>query len=139
MKRIIFLSNAHHHIQYVVLLRYITRVKKQTLDSCASASCAWCCAKSGRTCPAHAEKQAVKDATQKLIEGALERKSAPRASKKQKKLKRGTFAEEAFEDIGDTVVVWSLRGYLANPSFSQVCLSNRTSNMRETSVKWSYI
>ena len=36
-----------------------------------------------------------------------------------RKLKRGTFAEDAFEEIGDTVVIWSLRHYLATPKFSQ--------------------
>lgn len=35
-----------------------------------------------------------------------------------KKIKPGTFCEDAFESLGDTVVVWSLARYLANGQWS---------------------
>eukprot|EP00613_Pedinella_sp_CCMP2098_P045508 CAMPEP_0171787664 /NCGR_PEP_ID=MMETSP0991-20121206/64037_1 /TAXON_ID=483369 /ORGANISM="non described non described, Strain CCMP2098" /LENGTH=144 /DNA_ID=CAMNT_0012396663 /DNA_START=125 /DNA_END=555 /DNA_ORIENTATION=- len=62
----------------------------------------------------------------KMVINALERQGAPNIrttgsagiQRKAEKLKRGTFAEEAFEEIGDTVLIWSLQRYFGKPLLS---------------------
>ena len=77
----------------------------------------------GAQCPAHDVKKQRKDAEAKMVMDALERQEGARSvgggRKVAKKLTRGTFAEEGFEDMGDTVLIWSLQRYLAKPGLSQ--------------------
>lgn len=109
-----------------------THLSTFSLDACRDASCvhescARCCARStevgGAQCPAHDVKKQRKDAEAKMVMDALERQEGARSvgggRKVAKKLKRGTFAEEGFEEMGDTVLIWSLQRYLAKPGLSQ--------------------
>lgn len=83
-----------------------------------------CCAKiieeGGGACRAHAEKEKLRelqrDTEARLLDRALGRRG--KDDRQKKRLKRGAYAEEAIEATGDTVVVWSLRAYLATPAFS---------------------
>jgi hypothetical protein len=96
--------------------------KFPSLKSCVHGVCSKCCVevceeKDG-VCPGHSIKKQKKDAEARLVESTLKRKEQ-KIVKPKKLLKRGTFVEETFEAMGDTVIVFSLRRYLATREYSQ--------------------
>ena len=111
--------------------------KHPLLKSCVALTCYRCCAKriaeGGEPCPAHAEKMSRREEEKRLVDEQLtKREEAQRAAifgiskekkleaaiKRMQKLKKGEFSEDAFEELGDTVVIWSLAEYFANPAYS---------------------
>jgi len=86
-----------------------------------------------------------------MVINALERQGAPNIrttgsagiQRKAEKLKRGTFAEEAFEEIGDIVLIWSLQRYFGKPLLSHYHLEaiargkwgKRVSSTTQTTAK----
>ncbi|CAM9366052.1 unnamed protein product, partial [Phaeothamnion confervicola] len=91
--------------------------------SCAHRRCVSCCMQSGsEDCVGHAPELSKKRAEDALL---LE---AQRGS--HRRVPRGMFKEEAFEEMGETLVIFGLRLFLSNRAFSQEVLDKQTRSKR---------
>lgn len=78
-------------------------------------------------------KKQKKDADAQLVASVLKKREQKKNSKPKKSLKKGAFVEEAFEALGDTVIIFSLRRYLGNKAFSQDHIESQRRSKRLSS------
>lgn len=92
---------------------------RQARKGCTNSACLACCKDEG--CEAHRESREQAQWREKLLAGTTDIQL--RAKEKRSKLiKKGRFREKEFAYIGDTVIIWNIHEYMANPKWKEDAL-----------------
>lgn len=104
---------------------------------CKKKYCLNCCSKkSGKVCPAHEAFQKEKSTTESE-KGNLEPKASDATVNDESNmvLAKGSFAEDAIQDFGETVTLWCLRDFLRNPTVCNDVFDNQVRALRAKTNK----
>jgi hypothetical protein len=101
---------------------------------CTESACISCC--EDAECEAHKEARQQTLWNKQILSGTTWIHQRGK-DKRAKLLPKGRFREPGFTYLGDTVVVWNVREYLANPKWKEDALrkaNKRTARAAESSI-----
>ena len=101
------------------------------IPACTQKACIRCC--TDKTCPGHYEQRA-KEAEKKSIVDGTHPIMVLANEKRKRKIPPGRFRDESFKYLGETILIWSVRDFLANDKWREDAIrrSRRNTEARET-------
>ena len=102
---------------------------RQARKGCTKSACLACC--TDEDCEAHRESREQAQWREKLLAGKTDIQLRAKA-KRSKVINKGQFREKEFGYIGDTVIIWNIHEYMANPKWKDDAL--RKANRRNARV-----
>ena len=91
--------------------------KRNASKDCPDTACSACCTASALACPKHAAVRAKQNWRQLVLQGRTPEQLLAAEKRKSLLPKHSPFKESGFRYTGDTVVIWNIRDYYANPKW----------------------